>query len=168
MEVIDTLDRDCSALAGLFQMVINDMKVSDGRRTHAEWPADIVPSACGTFRREDGLASRYTEAAVLRPKAASHAPSWRPWPSSESSAPAPWGRGGLGASVAELGEWDAGPRLGKHGACLLLIYLLVFFPLFLGSNCNAILGRHRVAGGSANDAVESSEKIAATGEEYGC
>ncbi|XP_063864352.1 protein MTSS 1-like isoform X2 [Scylla paramamosain] len=28
MEVIDTLDRDCSALAGLFQMVINDMKGS--------------------------------------------------------------------------------------------------------------------------------------------
>lgn len=30
MEVIHTLDRDCSALAGLFQTVINDMKVSDG------------------------------------------------------------------------------------------------------------------------------------------
>ncbi|KAK8751251.1 hypothetical protein OTU49_013672, partial [Cherax quadricarinatus] len=28
MEVIQTLDRDCSALAGLFQMVINDMKGS--------------------------------------------------------------------------------------------------------------------------------------------
>lgn len=28
MEVIQTLDQDCSALAGLFQMVVNDMKVS--------------------------------------------------------------------------------------------------------------------------------------------
>lgn len=66
MEVIHTLDRDCSALAGLFQTVINDMKVS------GEWRAHAGTHSCtcsthwqrrqrrhGTCRREGGVASQY-------------------------------------------------------------------------------------------------------------